>query len=246
MKIKTSDLQRGDEVDMPIENQGKDNQKQRSIRYNKSTKRYELFTIYDYAHPEQKGQADYSYSDLKDLIRNTNRMFHTNDVAVEDVKEERLESVKERIERLSEQGKTSQAKGVTEADVDAEQLKQGIKVELEHTDNEETAKKIALDHLAEFPDYYTRLKKMEDEAKKKVSSRIESLRESFKEVSELGKYVASDIQDAIDSLTDFKIKITKNMSKEELIAFLKSHGATDSNQKQILGQLKSVYSGWGN
>lgn len=41
----------------------------------------------------------------------------------------------------------------------------GIEVEKEHTDDEEIAKRIALDHLKEFPDYYTRLKKMEDEAR---------------------------------------------------------------------------------
>jgi hypothetical protein len=52
-------------------------------------------------------------------------------------------------------------KGVKEGDVDAEQLKKGIEVEKEHTESEEEAKKIALDHLAEIPDYYTRLAKME-------------------------------------------------------------------------------------
>lgn len=55
--------------------------------------------------------------------------------------------------------------GVTEDDVDSEELRMGIEVEYEHTTDEETAKRIALDHLAELPDYYTRLKKMEDEGK---------------------------------------------------------------------------------
>jgi hypothetical protein len=41
------------------------------------------------------------------------------------------------------------------------QLKAGIKVEMEHTDDKEEAEKIALDHLNERPDYYTRLKKVE-------------------------------------------------------------------------------------
>jgi hypothetical protein len=51
---------------------------------------------------------------------------------------------------------------VKEEDVDPEQLKMGIEVEYEHTKSEHIAKKIALDHLAEIPDYYTRLKKMEE------------------------------------------------------------------------------------
>lgn len=48
---------------------------------------------------------------------------------------------------------------------DAEELAKGIKVEMEHTDDKEMAKSIAKDHLAEIPDYYTRLLKMEAEAK---------------------------------------------------------------------------------
>jgi hypothetical protein len=36
---------------------------------------------------------------------------------------------------------------------------------MEHTDNLQEATSIARDHLLEIPDYYTRLKKMEKEAK---------------------------------------------------------------------------------
>ena len=50
-------------------------------------------------------------------------------------------------------------------DVDKDELKMGIAVEHEHTNSDEVAERISLDHLAEIPDYYTRLKKMEDEAK---------------------------------------------------------------------------------
>jgi hypothetical protein len=50
-------------------------------------------------------------------------------------------------------------------DIDAEQLSMGISVEKEHTDNELIARKIALDHLVEIPDYYTRLSEMESAAK---------------------------------------------------------------------------------
>lgn len=47
------------------------------------------------------------------------------------------------------------------AGVDAEQLEQGIAVEMEHTSDPGEARKIALDHLAEDPKYYTALKEME-------------------------------------------------------------------------------------
>jgi hypothetical protein len=49
---------------------------------------------------------------------------------------------------------------------DPEQLRRGIQVEYEHTNDREMAKKIAKDHLVEFPDYYDRLEKMEQEAEK--------------------------------------------------------------------------------
>jgi len=48
---------------------------------------------------------------------------------------------------------------------DPEQIKMGLEVEKEHTDSPAIAQQIVKDHLAEIPDYYTRLKKMEDEAK---------------------------------------------------------------------------------
>lgn len=59
---------------------------------------------------------------------------------------------------------------------DVEQFRMGMDVELEHGRHDEqtnvtdddlvTTAKIALAHLNEFPDYYTRLEKMEAEAKR--------------------------------------------------------------------------------
>ncbi len=61
--------------------------------------------------------------------------------------------------------KTGRHQDVPDSEYDPEQLKMGIEVEHEHTDCPHLAKEIAKDHLAEIPDYYTRLKKMEDEGK---------------------------------------------------------------------------------
>ena len=62
------------------------------------------------------------------------------------------------------------------APFDVEQLRMGMDVELEHglhdlltnvTDSDPVVTaKIALAHLNEFPDYYTRLERMEEEAKR--------------------------------------------------------------------------------
>ena len=47
-----------------------------------------------------------------------------------------------------------------------QQLEKGVKIEMEHTKDKKIALKIAKDHLVEFPDYYTRLIKMEKDAEK--------------------------------------------------------------------------------
>ena len=62
------------------------------------------------------------------------------------------------------------------APFDLEQLRMGMDVELEHGlhdsatdvsgDDPHVTAKIALAHLNEFPDYYTRLEKMEEDAKR--------------------------------------------------------------------------------
>lgn len=41
------------------------------------------------------------------------------------------------------------------------QLQRGIETELEHTKHEDVAREIALDHIGEDPNYYTKLTKME-------------------------------------------------------------------------------------
>ena len=61
------------------------------------------------------------------------------------------------------------------APFDVDQFRRGMDVELEHglhdlltnvtDDDPTTTGKIALAHLNEFPDYYTRLEQMEEEAK---------------------------------------------------------------------------------
>jgi hypothetical protein len=61
------------------------------------------------------------------------------------------------IAASKELGSRAEETGFTEADADPKELKIGIKVEMEHTDDPEVAKKIALDHLAEHPHYYSEL-----------------------------------------------------------------------------------------
>jgi len=65
--------------------------------------------------------------------------------------------------------------GIEWTDVDLEQFRMGLEVELEHgvrnvvtnvtNDDLVLTGKIALAHLLELPDYYTRLMRMEEEAR---------------------------------------------------------------------------------
>ena len=73
--------------------------------------------------------------------------------------------------------------GIDWRQVDLEEFRMGLEVELEHgtrdpetnvtNDDEILTGKIALAHLREFPDYYTRLEKLEHEAEQFWSKREE-------------------------------------------------------------------------
>lgn len=74
---------------------------------------------------------------------------------------------------IEEAKRVGEALGIDWSEFDVEQFRMGMDVELEHgtvdsktnvtDDDEMTTGKIALAHLNEFPDYYTRLEKMEKE-----------------------------------------------------------------------------------
>jgi hypothetical protein len=76
---------------------------------------------------------------------------------------------------LEEAKKIGELLGVDWSKFDVEQFRMGLDLELEHgisdlqtnvtQDDEIITGKIALAHLNEFPDYYTRLEKMEKDAK---------------------------------------------------------------------------------
>ena len=75
---------------------------------------------------------------------------------------------------IEESKRIGEALGIDWSKFDVEQFRMGLNVELEHgkrdsstnvtQDDEVLTGKIALAHLNEFPDYYTRLQKMETEA----------------------------------------------------------------------------------
>jgi hypothetical protein len=84
------------------------------------------------------------------------------------------------------------------------ELSSGMKVEMEHTDNKSKAKEIAMDHLFEDPNYYTKLKKME-------TKESEDLK-----LSKNDNEMVRGIVDIINQVKDIENKkqIAKNMIKQ--------------------------------
>lgn len=67
-----------------------------------------------------------------------------------------------------------------DSDFDPKALKDGVKVELEHTDNPQIAKEVSKDHLEEFPEYYSALKVMEQKLKDKTFKKSSLLKSESK------------------------------------------------------------------
>jgi hypothetical protein len=76
-------------------------------------------------------------------------------------------------------------KGMTADDVNPYEFRKGWKHELEHTDDIDKAKQIAIDHLAEDPNYYTHLDAMEAEVNKNLKkAKMKEVPKDSKEVKD--------------------------------------------------------------
>ena len=83
--------------------------------------------------------------------------------------------VSQRVFTAEEARQVGDRLGINWSEVDLEQFRMGLEVELEHgvrnvvtnvtNDDLVLTGKIALAHLMELPDYYTRLMRMEEEAR---------------------------------------------------------------------------------
>jgi hypothetical protein len=97
------------------------------------------------------------FSDMLDLLKNTSPGGYPD------------AGPNDRMNEFLRQG-TANKNSFTRDDAAAKELAAGIDIESEHTDDPTIAEKIALDHLAEIPDYYSRLAAMETEAKKAMGA----------------------------------------------------------------------------
>jgi Protein of unknown function (DUF5661) len=91
-----------------------------------------------------------------------------------------------------------------EEDVDPKEYEMGLQVEMEHTTNKKIAREITLDHLAEDPQYYTKLKTIHKENPKRTKRSNEKLWEKVKKeaVKKMGGHSARAMQYAVKLYKD--------------------------------------------
>ena len=140
------------------------------------------------------------------------------------------------------------------------QLDMGVPIEHEHTKNHKLAMEIALQHLDEIPDYYTRLKKMEASAKKEhkkfkdVKMNEEGIRAWFGKSESIGKKRKRGWVEVIsgepcareegeEDETPKCVSSDKraSMSKSERISAQRRKSAADPNQPEKTGAAKPTY-----
>lgn len=109
------------------------------------------------------------FQNLFEKTQKVNVLFEGEGV-IPEVPEEEKELGMEELENLMTSGNSQ---GSDEFGPDPKELAMGIEVEHEHSDVPQIQRKIALDHLAEIPDYYTRLKEMEEEGKAALKAKGE-------------------------------------------------------------------------
>jgi hypothetical protein len=121
---------------------------------------------------EKKGRepGEDARKKIRDYVRSkkglSDKKFHEHSKRL-GVKNDKAEEVAYEEARALHGGKAEE-KGAKKPS--PQQMAMGQKVEAEHSHDPKVRREIASDHLAEIPDYYSRLKRMEAEAKMKKSA----------------------------------------------------------------------------
>jgi len=121
-----------------------------------------------------------------------------------------------------------------------QELRMGIKVELEHTDDLDKAKKIALDHLAENPFYYTALKLagVESPSTPKYKAPVAFKKEVTAAVELVDKINAMKPVKGVE-----KAKASSNKAKKETNSGVKGVEELTHNAKSVRGLQKFAATG---
>ena len=114
----------------------------------------------------KKLKEQISVNEQKRLIEQENKKSPEQD-RIEKLLEEIKETVRGGLSDTHTPETIAKKHGVSVKEIEA-QIEIGKKIEMEHTNDSEEARRVAMDHLVELPDYYTRLVKMEKDAEKEL------------------------------------------------------------------------------
>ncbi len=116
------------------------------------------------------------------------------------------------------------------------ELNKGIKTEMEHTDNKSKAKEIAMDHLFEDPEYYTKLKRMETKESKdlKLSKNDNEMVRGIVDIINQVKDVENKKQIAHKMIKQFK-KENIDVDVNEFLKMCKLKGMKKEEPKEATG-----------
>jgi hypothetical protein len=141
---------------------------------------------------------------------------------------------------LYEGKKKKEKKELHPNQIHPQELRMGIKVELEHTDSLDKAKKIALDHLAENPFYYTALKLagVESPSTPKYKAPVAFKKEKAAEAELVDK------ENAMKPVKGFeKAKASSNKAKKETNSGVKGVEELTHNAQSVRGLQKFAATG---
>jgi len=119
-----------------------------------------------------------------------------------------------------------------------DQIKKGVNVEMEHTDNPEIALEIAMDHIYEMDDYYNKLETIEEKFASKAQAKYFYAR--AKEGGKEGKKWKK-MADEFASKTDFS-KIPEKV-EERVISWIKNSKKVEVKDECKLGGGKTCNQG---
>lgn len=111
------------------------------------------------------------------------------------------------------------------SDFDKKALAQGVKVELEHTDDKKVAMEIAMDHLTEDPNYYDKLKQVEKVKKseafygyKNTQATVSTVAQAHAETAspELIQYISASLNADVQKIRLAKGTLTVSKKDEGL------------------------------
>jgi hypothetical protein len=143
-------------------------------------------------------------------------------------------SFKDSIRILKNKGILAEAKTKLTADqANPSELRMGIRVEMEHTDDPKKAEKIALDHLAENPFYYTQLKLSGVDTKALPSKEYKAIEKKKDETEFVDKANQMKTPKGVE-----KIKASANKAKKETNQPVKGVSSMSLVSKTVRGVKK--------